>query len=97
VDGHGSVLCTMQGLEIQKLSIATRSITKTRYDLLYQPVINHISHPRLKAIAAPADKEVDTLLRVLDRLAVDIISASLKDEPAVADEVCALSINMIKA
>jgi hypothetical protein len=86
VDASGNVLCTMHGLEMRRLSIASRSITENRYDLIYQPVVNKISAPKLEPISPAADNDVEGLLKALDRLAVDIVAGSLKDEPTVGDE-----------
>jgi hypothetical protein len=71
----------MHGVEMQRHSIAARSITDNRYDLVYQPVANRIEHPRLKSAAIDFDEDrLLGLLKIMDRLAVDFVKASLKDD-----------------
>lgn len=92
VDSTGAILCTMFGLEMHRLPIAKRSITEHRYDMVYQPITNHISHPKLEAISLSGDvDDVQNLLKTLDRVAVDMLSASFKAAVVVGDEVCFIS------
>lgn len=88
VDSRGAVLCSMTGLEMHRLPIAKRSITENRYDMIYQPITNHISHPKLEPISLGDDVEdVEKLLKTLDAAAVDMLSTTFKATTVVSDEV----------
>ena len=86
-DATGSELCSLIGLELQKLSASLPPEVKTRYDIISQPIIVEGPIPRLPADDFAGSEVRGEVYNYLDRIAQDIIRDSLAKGPAVGEEV----------
>ncbi|KAJ7622564.1 hypothetical protein DFH06DRAFT_1482051 [Mycena polygramma] len=86
-DRSGAVICRLLDLNVRRVSVNAPTV-KRRLDLIFQPVGIDTSSLSRKATydALESQPEAETLYRVLDSLAVDMLCKSLKEGVTAAPD-----------